>query len=136
MIVHFSKYSFIATGSAVTDWLAFIVLTFIGVPPLAAQATSRITGGLFSFFCNRHWIFKASKISSIAVQGRRFLLLYIVSYGLSLGIFYFAAGILEINIFVAKAVADTTCFIFNFVVMWLYVFHKRTGFIYWVKAKF
>ena len=134
MIVHFSKYSFIAAGSAATDWLAFFVLTFIGVSPLVAQGSSRIVGGLFSFFGNRHWIFSAAKITTTAVQGRRFILLYFVSYGLSLGMFYLTTEILEINIFVAKAMADTICFMFNFIVMWLYVFHKRTGFIHWVKA--
>lgn len=136
MLVPFSKYISVAAGSAASDWLTFSALTFVGLNPTYAQGTSRIIGGLFSFGANRQWSFNATGLTSVTVQGRRFILLYCVSYGLSLTSFYFFSNIIEINIFLSKLITDSALFIFNFIVMWLYVFHKRTGFIRWIKLVF
>jgi len=129
-----SKYSFVAVGSAASDWLTFTLLSFAGISPIIAQGIARIVGGLVSFYSNRHWSFATNETTSKVIQGRRFLLLYCLSYGLSLGLFFLMINTFEANIFLAKAMIDTVCFAFNFIVMWLYVFHQRTGFIHWFKS--
>ena len=134
MIARFIKYSVVAVLSALSDWLIFTLLSFTSVNPVVALGLSRIIGGLVSFLSNRHWSFAANATISKLIQGRRFLLLYIVSYGLALCIFYVLTVILDLNIFLSKLIADTLCFVFNFTVMNLYVFHKRTGFIHWFKS--
>jgi len=136
MIARFIKYSIVASLSALSDWLIFIMLSFVNVNPVAALGFSRIFGGLVSFLSNRYWSFAANVTISKFIQGRRFLLLYIVSYGLALGIFYVLTVILNLNIFLSKLITDVVCFVFNFTVMNFYVFHKRTGFIHWIKLFF
>lgn len=123
----FIKYCSVALGSAITDWLLFILLKLLGVPYIHCQATSRIAGGVFSFGFNRYWSFSARNGGHIAVQGRRFILLYIFSYSLSLGLFYFLVDIIHTPVYVSKLTADTICFIVNFVVMRNYVYHERRG---------
>ena len=136
MFDRFYRYSFVAAGSALSDWATFVVLTFFQVPPLFAQGSARIIGGIFSFLSNRHWSFSAAKTTSLTVQGRRFLLLYWVSFSLSLGLFYLLTEEFQLNIFLSKLLVDCICFLFNFFVMRFYVFHEKTGFIHWLKSTF
>jgi putative flippase GtrA len=131
-----SKYASVAGGAAIIDWIMFVALHFLGVPPLGAQATSRISGGVFSFLANRYWSFDARKKTHVTVQGRRFLLLYIVSYSMSLGLFYLFVDILALPIFPAKLGVDVIGFVFNFLIMQAYVFHERHGFTHRIKMLF
>jgi putative flippase GtrA len=136
MFSRLSKYSFVAAGSAASDWLVFMALSYVSIDPIFAQATARVVGGLVSFFSNRNWSFSATKTTSKTKQIRRFMLLYCASYGLSLGLFYLLVETLQMNIFLSKIIIDSVCFLGNFVVMWLYVFNKRAGTIDWFKSIF
>jgi len=123
----FAKYSSVAAASAASDWICFTALTLLGVNHLAAQGTSRLVGGLVSFFSNTLWAFEAKKGARLGIEARRFLLLYVFSYALSISLLYVCVDILGWNAFVGKAIADTSCFAVNFVVMRVYVFHERRG---------
>jgi len=133
IITKFIKYCSVALGSAITDWLVFIALTFLGVPYIHCQATSRFVGGVFSFIVNRYWSFSAKNGRHITVQGRRFTLLYFFSYALSLGLLYFFVDIIHMPVYISKLAADTICFIVNFVVMHNYVYHQRQGLL-WITS--
>ena len=123
-------YCGVAGASAGVDWCVFVLLTQIGINHLPAIVVSRLAGGIFAFLSHRGWTFSAGEVSHITVQGRRFLLLYVVSYSLALGQMYLFVDIMAIPVYWAKLVADTVCFAVNFVAMRHYVYHERGGFIF------
>ena len=122
-----SKYTVVAGGSAISDWVTFVFLMWIGFPPIFAQMAARVVGGLFSFLSNRGWSFKVSVDGAVLVQSRRFALLYVASYTLSVTLFYLAVHILDFAPYIAKLCIDSFCFLFNFTVMRIYVFKSRSG---------
>jgi putative flippase GtrA len=122
----FFKYGVVAAGSAATDWAVFSISVFFEVHFLHAQVISRLAGGLFSFSINKYWSFKRPD-STVAIEMRRFLLLYIVSYSLSLVFLHALVTFTEINLFLAKLIVDSVLLIFNFFVMRIYVYHNREG---------
>lgn len=128
----FAQYGLVAAGSAVTDWIAFIALTSSGMNHLSAQMASRIAGGVFSFVTNKTWSFDRDISRRFWIEGRRFILLYVFSYVLSLSFLYLAVDILHTPLYAAKLLADSTCFVVNFLVMQAYVFHDRRGFSGWL----
>lgn len=123
----FARYSSVAIGSAVIDWIVFIIIHQLGFSYFAAQAVSRISGGGFSFLTNRYWTFSSEKKRHITVQGRRFILLYLFSYTASLSIIYFWVDIMGVNIYYSKLASDTICFVLNYINMQSYVYHSRQG---------
>ena len=122
-----SKYSGAAAGSTVCDYAVFSVLLFFSIGPLYAQMAARIAGGVVSFVINKYWSFGAQGIDGLKTEGRRFLVLYIFSYSLSVFILYLLAEQVGISPYSAKVLADLTCFIFNFLVMRIYVFSDNRG---------
>ena len=123
----FIMYSGIAATSALVDWFVYTVFIFLGAYFVSAQVVSRLVGGVYAFVGNKYWSFGKSNHIRITIEGRRFLILYMFSYSLSLGSLWFFGNALEINIFLAKLIADLLCFVVNFVVMRNYVFHDRVG---------
>lgn len=123
----FARYSSVAFGSAVIDWIVFIIIHQLGFSYFAAQAVSRISGGGFSFLTNRYWTFSSGKKRHITVQGRRFILLYMFSYVASLSMLYFLVDIMGVSIYYSKFASDTICFVLNYVLMQSYVYHNRRG---------
>ena len=124
----FTKYCSVATGAMLTDWVVFLILNVLGVKYIYAQMVARIAGGLFSFAVNRGWSFEAWQDGHLTRHGRRFLLLYAFSYVLSISLLYLLVEQVGMVKYVAKLVADGTCFLLNFVVMRTYVFKDRAGF--------
>lgn len=119
-----------------SDWLVFISLTSLGLLPIQAQMAGRLTGGICSFASNKFWSFEAKGSSRLTIEARRFLGLYAVSYLLSMVSFYALIQIAYLDPVYAKLISDGLIFIFNFVVMRLYVFHDRHGVTMWLKSIF
>jgi putative flippase GtrA len=122
MTVKFSKFTLVAGGVAASDWCVFTLLHFLGIPALPSQGFARLVGGALSFFCNRVWSFKSGKENSLSRQGARFLLLYVASFTLAIVLYWVLYKHLNIGAFKAKVFTDLSCFMFNFVVMNLYVY--------------
>ena len=123
----FFKYCGVAATSALIDWIIYVVLVYHGVYFVNAQVASRLFGGAYAFIGNKYWSFSKRDHISMPIEGRRFLLLYVFSYGLSLTLLWLFGSGLELNVFVAKLITDSSCFVFNFVLMQAYVFHDRLG---------
>ncbi len=124
----FSSYSSVAVMSAISDWIVFVALyQFLGAPVLLAQGSARIVGGVVSFATNRSWSFRRQQGHGLSREGVRFLVLFGLSYGLSLWAIYALGDILSLPIYLAKFSADTICFLFNFAGMRAYVFNRRQG---------
>jgi putative flippase GtrA len=130
----FTKYGGVAAGSALIDWLCFTVMGFLGSGYLAAQIVARIAGGLFSFVLNKNWSFD-QRGGHIVTKGRRFLILYVFSYCLSLTLLITLVEGLSLNPFIAKAISDVACFVVNFLVMQSYVFNSRPGFSAFIEER-
>jgi putative flippase GtrA len=126
-IKRFMRYVAVSGGAALSDWIVFASIMALGGHYLNAQMISRIAGGIFSFIANKYWSFEASGADHLHAEGRRFLLLYLVSYGLSVGLLYFFADIVGLNPYVSKLIGDSLIFVFNYLVMNHYVFSGRAG---------
>lgn len=121
-VLRFGQYSGVAALSAASDWLTFTVLvSALGVDHLASLMAARLVGGLVSFAVNRQWTFSGGARHSLSRSGRRFLLLYAASYGLSAGLFSLLSAV-RLPPYPAKLITDLTCFLVNFAVMKTYVF--------------
>jgi putative flippase GtrA len=127
MVTKFVQYGGVAIGSTVVDWAVFIGLSYFGIHHLIAIGFSRIAGGLFSFVLNRNWTFSARGGRHVTIQGRRFLLLYGASYFLAITTVYVLVDLVGMSVYLSKFCADGLCFLFNFVIMKVYVFHIRAG---------
>lgn len=121
------RYTSVAVQSAVADWLVFSVLVGLGAHELAAQGTSRLVGGGVSFVANKLWAFQTPGAAGLASEIRRFLALYVFSYVLSLSVLALGSDGLGMSPWIAKGLADTTCFLVNFVVMRSWVFRASEG---------
>jgi putative flippase GtrA len=121
MTRQFLKYLAVAALAAVSDWALFTVILAAFGAPIPAQATSRIAGGAASFALNKYWSFQSRQIARTFLEARRFLTLFALSYVLSLSVFSLLAfaGLWP---YWAKLIADTLCFLFNFMMMrsWVY----------------
>ena len=123
----FAKYSGVAATSALVDWLCYSVFIFFGTYYLTAQIFARLAGGLYAFFANKYWSFSRNDLPGIGVEARRFLLLYVFSYFLSITLLWVAVERIGLTVFIAKILADGTCCLVNFAVMRGYVFNPRIG---------
>jgi putative flippase GtrA len=120
----FAKYVTVALLSAAADWLVFATLFTAFGWTLLAQATSRIVGGLVSFGTNKYWSFQSYQHKQALHEAWRFAMLFIASYGLSLSLFSFLTY-LYTGPYWAKLITDTSCFLFNFLVMRFWVYRPR-----------
>ena len=120
----FAKYMTVALLSAASDWLVFATLFTAFGWTLLAQATSRIVGGLVSFGTNKYWSFQSYQHKQALHEAWRFAMLFIASYGLSLSLFSFLTY-LGSGPYWAKLITDTSCFLFNFLVMRFWVYRPR-----------
>ena len=127
-----TKYSLVSIISAISDWIFFTVMIFLGIHVIIAQGGARIFGGITSFFLSRHWTFSKTK-KEFFIQIRRFIFLYVLSYVLSLLSFYFFMETIGLSIFISKAISDIVCFLFNFLIMKIYVFSSSRGILFVIK---
>lgn len=129
------SYTFIAGFVTVIDWLLFTVLFNLGLNPMFSHSCGRLMGGATSFWLNKSIAFKDQEHGSFTTQVRRFILLYIFSFSVSLATLYGQLYWLHLSAYFAKLNSDILCFIVNFCVMKLYVFYCRPGISHLIKNK-
>ena len=88
---------------------------------------ARIAGGLTSFLSNRYWTWGANRHITLTQQGRRFVLLYVLSYALSVVLFQMLTEVFMLISLLSKLATDIACFAINFMAMNFYVYHARSG---------
>jgi putative flippase GtrA len=126
-VKQFSKFSSVAGGAALTDYFVFWVLLYLELDVVLAQMIARLFGGILSFTMNKNWSFNTNSNTSAIKEGRRFLILYAISYVLAIAVLYLLITQASFNAYPAKITADIVCFLVNFVVMRQYVFSDRGG---------
>lgn len=120
----FAKYVAVALLSAASDWMVFATLFAAFGWTIMAQATSRIVGGLISFGINKYWSFQSYHHKQALHEAWRFIVLFIASYSLSLSLFS-ALTFFDVGPYWAKLITDTSCFLFNFLVMRFWVYRLK-----------
>ena len=127
IVIQFVKYSTVALLSALSDWIVFVGILALFGSPIGAQAISRIVGGVVSFAINKYWSFESRQRDRTLIQAWRFILLFGISYTFSLALFAFVTW-LGLHPYVAKLLSDSACFLFNFLMMRLWVYrHRHSG---------
>jgi hypothetical protein len=91
----FLKYLTVAMLSAGSDWVVFVGLLAASGLPIMRERT--------------------------LIEARRFLVLFLISYVLSLSLFS-ALTFIRVSPYWAKLITDTCCFFFNFLMMRLWVY--------------
>lgn len=124
IISQFSFFSIASICSLFADLFTFSVLTFLGTNFLISQCIARSVGGFCSFYINRNLSFKGNK-NNLFFQMRKFILLFIASYILSIVLIFSFHQILEFKVYIAKFMSDFLCFLFNFFVMKMYVYSNN-----------
>jgi len=119
------KYLIVAVLAAGSDWVIFASLMTMFGSPTAAQAVSRIVGGITSFSINKYWSFRSRELAQTLIEGPRFVALFIVSYLISLSLISLLTYVL-ISPYWAKLATDTICFFFNFGMMRFWVYRQST----------
>ena len=120
----FMKYATVALLSAASDWVVFTALFAAFGWPVMAQGTSRIVGGVVSFAVNKYWSFESRRHERTLIEARRFLVLFVISYVVSLSLFS-ALTYGGVWPYWAKLITDTSCFFFNFVMMRFWVYRPQ-----------
>lgn len=124
----FVSYCSVALLAAGVDWLVFMVLiSAFGLWSLSSLMVARIAGGLTSFLSNRYWTWGANRQITLTQQGRRFVLLYVLSYTLSVALFRLLTEVFLLIPLLSKLATDISCFVINFMLMNFYVYHARVG---------
>jgi putative flippase GtrA len=124
LAVQFVKYVSVALLSAASDWVVFTALLIAFGAPIPAQATSRIAGAIVSFTINKYWSFRSMEHGQAVAEAWRFLLLFAASYVLSLTLFS-ALTFSGTSPYFSKLATDLICFMFNFMVMRMWVYRPR-----------
>jgi len=125
-ILQIGKYISVAVLSAGSDWVVFTVLISVfNLEHLAALVVARVVGGVVSFLSNRYWTWGRNHHITLTKQGLRFIILYAVSYAISISEFYLLNSIFGLSAYAAKLVTDCTCFVVNYLVMNGFVFRAK-----------
>ena len=92
---HNEAFRFLVSGSLNTgvSWLLYLCLLALAVPYTVAYSIAFAFGIVFTYYLNTRWVFK------VAMSWQTFLqypLVYVVQYGLGLGLMYVLVSVLGI----------------------------------------
>lgn len=120
----FLRFLTVGVGNTLIDIVCFSILTWCGLYYLAAQILAYSAGVINSYCCNRVWTFRVA--SSGKVQVIRFLIINLLSLGVSSLLLYLCYDICHQVLWVSKIVATCGGTVLNYVGNDLWVFsHHR-----------
>ena len=105
LLIHYKKiiiYYIIGIINTLVDFAVYSGVFFLTHMPVPSQATGYVSGILCSFCLNRGITFRAEKGGSPLLQFVRFILVNLVSLGISLGSIHLLTDCLGINGYLAK----------------------------------
>ncbi len=116
------RFTLVSLISAVLDNVVFAAVFVCWPSVAAAQAAGRILATLFNFLGNRNTVFRSKE--QIARTLPRYLVLVVVSGGMSYGLIQLLSLSRAVNVYAAKVLAETILFFLNFVVQRDFVFPR------------
>lgn len=120
----FAKFGLTGVMNTLVDFIAFWVLSYLGVNAYLSQAVSYSCGMLNSYIVNRSWTF-SSKNRFFSAQMLRFIVANLSLLLLSLGVLWLISGQLGYSKLVAKLCATAVTMAVGFVVNRLWVFREK-----------
>ncbi len=115
LIQKFIKFGFVGASGILVDFsITYLFKDIIGINKFVGNGFGFIVAASSNFFLNRIWTFK-SKDPKIGKEMSKFIA--IASAGLAINTFivwFFCQGVFQFNFWVAKLVAISVVFIWNF----------------------
>ncbi|MES9942433.1 MAG: GtrA family protein [Candidatus Thiodiazotropha sp. 6PLUC1] len=121
----FLKYLVVGGSSWVVDFLVFYFLyPIIGI--IAAQTAARVVGALIAFIGHKTIVFDdhAFGMGTLRQQLFQYLLLWIVSYSLSIILLLLFVDLLQLHPVASKIITEAIIIAINFVTMRRYIFNS------------
>jgi putative flippase GtrA len=114
------RYAVVGIASNVAGYLAYLLITWLGVGPKLAMSCLYVLGATVSFIGNRRWTF--SHEGSISASAVRFAIAHALGYLLNLSILLVFVDHLGFPHQLVQAVAIVVVALFLFVLFRLFVF--------------
>jgi putative flippase GtrA len=114
------RYAVVGLASNVSGYLAYLLITWLGVGPKLAMTCLYLLGATVSFVGNRRWTF--SHEGSIGASAARFAIAHALGYLLNLSILLAFVDHLGFPHQAVQAVAIVVVALFLFVLFRLFVF--------------
>ncbi|MCG7946417.1 MAG: GtrA family protein [Candidatus Thiodiazotropha taylori] len=124
----FLRYLLVGGASWVVDFLVFfLTYSHIGIVP--AQTVARIVGALVAFAGHKLIVFEDRQFAPQAMRQQivQYLILWLVSYTLSVILLLAFIDLLQLHPVAAKLITEAIIIVINFVTMRRYIFASKAG---------
>lgn len=124
----FLRYLLVGGASWVVDFLVFfLTYSHIGIVP--AQTVARIVGALVAFAGHKLIVFEDRQFTPQAMRQQivQYLILWLVSYTLSVILLLGFIELLQLHPVAAKLITEAIIIAINFVTMRRYIFASKAG---------
>ncbi|MCG7960973.1 MAG: GtrA family protein [Candidatus Thiodiazotropha taylori] len=124
----FLRYLLVGGASWVVDFLVFfLTYSHIGIVP--AQTVARIVGALVAFAGHKLIVFEDRQFTPQAMRQQivQYLILWLVSYTLSVILLLAFIDLLQLHPVAAKLITEAIIIAINFVTMRRYIFASKAG---------
>ncbi|MCG7983990.1 MAG: GtrA family protein [Candidatus Thiodiazotropha lotti] len=124
----FLRYLLVGGVSWVVDFLVFF-LTYSPFGIVTAQTIARIVGALVAFAGHKLIVFEDRQFTPQAIRQQliQYLILWLVSYTLSIMLLLGFVDLLHFHPVAAKLITETIIIVINFVTMRRYIFASNAG---------
>ena len=119
-INEFIKFALVGVLNTGVDVAIFFLLTWIGIPYVAAQAVSYSCGAANSYLFNKVWTFRSSGLSYAEIV--RFTAVNLLSLGISIAVLSLLHSTAGLDLAAAKGGATISALAANFLGNKLWVF--------------
>lgn len=119
-LAEFMKFALVGLLNTGVDVAIFFLLTWVGVPYMAAQVVSYTCGATNSYVLNKVWTFRSRGLSSAEIL--RFAAVNLLSLGISVVVLRLLHGTIGLDLTVSKAGATVAALAANFSGNKLWVF--------------
>ncbi|MCG7966234.1 MAG: GtrA family protein [Candidatus Thiodiazotropha taylori] len=124
----FLRYLLVGGASWVVDFLVFfLTYSHIGIVP--AQTVARTVGALVAFAGHKLIVFEDRQFTPQAMRQQivQYLILWLVSYTLSVILLLAFIDLLQLHPVAAKLITEAIIIVINFVTMRRYIFASKAG---------
>ncbi len=116
------RFTLVSLVSAVLDNLIFAVFYVCWPNLIGAQIAGRVLATLFNYFGNKTTVFHSKERATKTLPS--YLLLVLVSGGISYGLIRLLCASGTMDVYLAKLLAETLLYLFNFLVQRYFIFPK------------
>ncbi|MCG8488390.1 MAG: GtrA family protein [Chromatiales bacterium] len=122
------RYLLVGGASWVVDFLVFY-LTYSHIGIVSAQTIARIVGAVVAFAGHKLIVFEDRQFTPKAIRQQliQYLILWFVSYSLSILLLLAFVELLQLHPVAAKLITETIIIAINFVTMRRYIFASKAG---------